>query len=56
MDRKRAIHQAIAASEPNDIVLIAGKGHETSQYIAGKEIMMSDFAEAMTALHQLETL
>ncbi|WP_025785184.1 Mur ligase family protein [Sporosarcina sp. D27] len=56
MDRKRAIHQAIAASEPNDIVLIAGKGHETSQYIAGEEIKMSDIAEAMTALHQLETL
>ncbi|WP_158541010.1 Mur ligase family protein [Sporosarcina sp. BI001-red] len=55
MDRKRAIHQAIAASQPNDIVLIAGKGHETSQIIGSEEIRMSDLAEAMTALHQLET-
>lgn len=56
LDRKRAIHQAIAASKPDDIVLIAGKGHETSQIIGTKEVRMSDIAEAMTALHQLETL
>lgn len=55
LDRKRAIHQAISQSMPGDIVLIAGKGHETSQIIGNKEIRMSDVAEAMTALDQLET-
>lgn len=56
MDRKSAIHQAISASKPDDIVLIAGKGHETSQIIGTHEIRMSDLAEATIALNQLKTL
>lgn len=34
-DRYRAIHQALADAEESDIVLIAGKGHETTQEIQG---------------------
>ncbi len=32
-DRERAIHLAINAAEPGDVVLIAGKGHETYQIL-----------------------
>lgn len=34
-DRKQAIARAIAAAEPGDIVLIAGKGHEPYQEVCG---------------------
>src|SRR5690606_1794826 len=30
-DRRLAIHQAIAEAQPGDLVIIAGKGHETYQ-------------------------
>lgn len=34
-DREQAIRTAISLSQPNDIILIAGKGHETYQEIKG---------------------
>ena len=34
-DRRRAIERAIAAAGPGDVVLIAGKGHEQGQDVAG---------------------
>jgi UDP-N-acetylmuramoyl-L-alanyl-D-glutamate--2,6-diaminopimelate ligase len=34
-DRRAAIAAALEAAEPGDVVLIAGKGHETGQEIAG---------------------
>ncbi len=34
-DRKEAIKMAIKFAEPKDIVLVAGKGHETYQEING---------------------
>lgn len=37
--RREAIHDAIAAAKPDDIVLIAGKGHETGQIIGSGESM-----------------
>ena len=42
-DRKEAIHAAYQFSKPNDIVLIAGKGHETYQEIKGKKIPFDDY-------------
>ncbi len=36
-DRRRAIHQAINAAQPGDIVLIAGKGHENYQIIPDRD-------------------
>ena len=41
-DRAEAIRQAIAAAKPGDIVLIAGKGHESSQETAGQRMPFSD--------------
>ncbi len=44
LDRAEAIARAIALAEPGDVVLIAGKGHETYQEI-GHTIMPFDDAE-----------
>jgi len=49
-DRARAIERAIAASAPADVILIAGKGHEDYQEIAGRRVPFSDEAVARAAL------
>ena len=49
-DRARAIAQAIASADRSDVVLIAGKGHETYQEIAGKRAHFSDEEQARAAL------
>jgi len=49
-DRRRAIERAIAEAAPEDVVLIAGKGHESYQEIAGKRLPFSDQAAARDAL------
>lgn len=50
-DRAKAISIAILAAKPNDIVLIAGKGHEDYQEIAGKKHHFSDIEQAQNALN-----
>ncbi len=42
LDRQSAIAKAIALATPNDIVLIAGKGHETTQTFAHRTIHFDD--------------
>ena len=37
-DRKEAICYAVNMLMPNDILLLAGKGHENFQYIRGEKI------------------
>ncbi len=49
-DRARAIAQGIAAAGPDDVVLIAGKGHETTQEIAGELLPFDDRVHARAAL------
>ena len=51
-DRKAAIEQTIAQAQAHDIVLIAGKGHETYQDIHGVKHHFSDFEVAQGALAQ----
>lgn len=41
-DRKKAIQQAIEGSDSNDIIIIAGKGHEDYQEINGQRRHFSD--------------
>ena len=41
-DRTRAISTAIESASPGDIILIAGKGHETYQEIGNKKLPFSD--------------
>jgi len=51
-DRRRAIRHAIAHARRGDIVLIAGKGHETYQEVRGVRHPFSDVAVARTALRE----
>ena len=41
-DRAAAIMAAVRNASPQDIVLVAGKGHETTQEINGKKFDFSD--------------
>ncbi len=51
-DRREAIHQAIAEAKSDDLILIAGKGHEDYQII-GREVFHFDDREvAREALNQ----
>ena len=49
-DRRTAIHRAIAMARPGDCVLVAGKGHEQGQEIAGVIHPFDDRAVAWEAL------
>ncbi|WP_341502923.1 UDP-N-acetylmuramoyl-L-alanyl-D-glutamate--2,6-diaminopimelate ligase [Gallaecimonas sp. GXIMD4217] len=49
-DRRLAIRKAIAEAGPDDVVLIAGKGHEDYQEIAGERLPFSDIDEVQLAL------
>lgn len=41
-DRKEAIGKALGIAQEDDSILIAGKGHETTQETAGQKIYLSD--------------
>ncbi|MEE2951718.1 MAG: UDP-N-acetylmuramoyl-L-alanyl-D-glutamate--2,6-diaminopimelate ligase [Pseudomonadota bacterium] len=49
-DRRQAIRTAIAQSRAGDTVVVAGKGHETGQTIAGTVHPFSDHAEVRAAI------
>ena len=49
-DRAEAIHRALAGADARDVVLIAGKGHEPYQEIAGRRLPFSDVEHAALAL------
>ena len=53
-DRKQAIKTACQMAYPNDIILIAGKGHETYQEIKGERFDFDDFKIVKEFLKQLE--
>ncbi len=53
-DRRTAITLAIHSASGNDAVLIAGKGHEDYQEIAGARMDFSDRAVVEEVLHKLE--
>jgi len=49
-DRRVAIRRAVAAAGPHDVLLLAGKGHEDYQEVAGVRHPFSDLDEALAAL------
>ena len=51
-DRREAIAYALAEAAPADVVLLAGKGHEATQQVAGVEHEFSDVHEARLALER----
>ena len=53
LDRKQAIKTACQLAQPNDIILIAGKGHETYQEINGVRHDFDDLKIVKELLNQL---
>ena len=53
-NRAKAIAIAISTAKPGDTVLIAGKGHEDYQEIAGEKQHFSDVEQAQKALKRYE--
>jgi UDP-N-acetylmuramoyl-L-alanyl-D-glutamate--2,6-diaminopimelate ligase len=49
-DRAQAIRSAVAELEPGDVLLVAGKGHETGQIIGDRTIPFSDHEAVAAAL------
>jgi UDP-N-acetylmuramoyl-L-alanyl-D-glutamate--2,6-diaminopimelate ligase len=54
VDRAQAIKTACQMAGPNDIILIAGKGHETYQEIKGERFDFDDYKTVQEFLKQLE--
>ena len=52
IDRAQAIDLALQAASPSDVVVIAGKGHEDYQEVAGVRHPFSDARVALAALQQ----
>lgn len=52
-DRKIAIEKAVEMASPGDVVLIAGKGHETYQLIGGEVFDFDDRLTAKDAIRRL---
>jgi UDP-N-acetylmuramoyl-L-alanyl-D-glutamate--2,6-diaminopimelate ligase len=55
-DRRAAIESAVASAAPGDIIVIAGKGHETYQIIAQRRIHFDDAEVAADCMRRREGL
>ena len=55
-DRTQAIRAAIQNAQSGDIIIIAGKGHETYQIFADKTIHYDDFEIATEILKELDVI
>jgi UDP-N-acetylmuramoyl-L-alanyl-D-glutamate--2,6-diaminopimelate ligase len=57
VDRRQAIQSAVLQAHDEDVILLAGKGHERSQEVAGEKLYFYDVEEAQQALlwrHQVK--
>ena len=52
-DRREAIYRAIALAKANDVVIIAGKGHENYQIVGSEKYHFDDREVAIEALNRL---
>ena len=53
-DRNKAINYAISKLQKNDFLLIAGKGHETSQTIGIETLPFDDYTVAKETIKNIE--
>ncbi len=53
LDRREAIRHAVGVARPGDVVVIAGKGHETYQILHDRAIHFDDVEEARAAIEEL---
>ena len=53
LDRRRAIERALESARVGDVVVIAGKGHEQGQEIAGRKLPFDDREVARDTLRRL---
>src|SRR5262249_31524681 len=53
LDRRSAIERALGSAREGDVVVIAGKGHERGQQIAGKKLPFDDREVASETLRRL---
>jgi len=51
-DRGEAIRRAVAALAPGDVLLVAGKGHESGQIIGDRVLPFTDHAAVKAALEE----
>jgi UDP-N-acetylmuramoyl-L-alanyl-D-glutamate--2,6-diaminopimelate ligase len=54
LDRRRAIERALELAREGDVVVIAGKGHEQGQEIAGRKLPFDDREVVRDALRRLK--
>jgi UDP-N-acetylmuramoyl-L-alanyl-D-glutamate--2,6-diaminopimelate ligase len=52
-DRAAAIRQAVGLAAAGDVIVVAGKGHETGQYVAGTVLPFDDRQVTADALERL---
>jgi len=50
LDRKKAIQEAVSMAKAHDVVMIAGKGHETYQILGDETIHFDDREQARSAI------
>ncbi|MSR07539.1 MAG: UDP-N-acetylmuramoyl-L-alanyl-D-glutamate--2,6-diaminopimelate ligase [Gemmatimonadetes bacterium] len=53
VDRREAIHRALAMARPGDCVMLAGKGHETYQVIGTEKVPFDERAIVLEALDRM---
>jgi UDP-N-acetylmuramoyl-L-alanyl-D-glutamate--2,6-diaminopimelate ligase len=51
-DRAAAIWQAVSLASPGDVIVVAGKGHETGQYVGGAVLPFDDRKVTAEALER----
>jgi UDP-N-acetylmuramoyl-L-alanyl-D-glutamate--2,6-diaminopimelate ligase len=55
IDRREAIKTACSLAQPGDIILVAGKGHETYQEINGERFPFDDLEILKEIFNQLDS-
>ena len=51
-DRRSAIMRAVADLQPGDVLVVAGKGHETGQIVGDRILPFSDHETIAQALRE----